>query len=80
MRILQAPGVQPLLHCIVIMHACCLPAGEQRKRDYNWSKARIDPKQHRFGRVDSKGQQSSMKQVSSAPAGAGLSSCFCGVG
>jgi hypothetical protein len=38
-------------------------AGEQRKRHYDWSKAKIDPKQHRFGRVDSKGQQSSMKQV-----------------
>jgi hypothetical protein len=38
-------------------------AGEQRKRDYDWSKAKIDPKQHRFGRVDSKGQKSSMKQV-----------------
>jgi hypothetical protein len=44
--------------------ACCVCAGEQRKRDYDWSKAKIDPKQHRFGSVDSRGQQSSMKQVS----------------
>ena len=55
------------------MCACGLAAGEQRKRDYDWSKAKIDPKQHRFGRVDSKGQQSSMKQVSSATAGTGCS-------
>jgi hypothetical protein len=50
-------------------------AGEQRKRDYDWSKAKIDPKQHRFGRVDSKGQQSSMKQVSVRK----LGPCCCGM-
>lgn len=32
-------------------------------REYDWSKANIDPKSHRFGLVDRKGQQSSVKQV-----------------
>ena len=31
------------------------PAGEQRRRDYNWDAAGIDPAQHRFGAVDRNG-------------------------
>eukprot|EP00878_Enallax_costatus_P037930 GHUV01043033.1.p1 GENE.GHUV01043033.1~~GHUV01043033.1.p1 ORF type:complete len:345 (+),score=106.36 GHUV01043033.1:181-1215(+) len=37
--------------------------GEQRKRDYDWSKANIDPNTARFGLVDRKGQQNNMKQI-----------------
>lgn len=43
--------------------AICSCAGEQRKRDYDWSTARIDPASHRFGRSSGKGQQCSVKQV-----------------
>ncbi|WIA10245.1 hypothetical protein OEZ85_010445 [Tetradesmus obliquus] len=52
----------PVHSMYVSSHGSFAP-GEQRKRDYDWSKAKIDPRQHRFGRVDSKGQQSSMKQI-----------------
>lgn len=45
-------------------------AGEQATREYDWSKAKIDPTSHRFGQVDCKGQQSSVKQVSSLTADA----------
>lgn len=37
-------------------------------REYDWTKANIDPKSHRFGLVDRKGQQSSVKQVGGAAA------------
>lgn len=40
-----------------------LPAGEQATREYDWTKANVDPASHRFGLVDTKGQQSSVKQV-----------------
>lgn len=43
--------------------ACLHHAGEQRNREYDWSKANIDPKVHRFGLVDKRGQQCSVKQV-----------------
>lgn len=63
------PEVLPLL-----MHTSCQAAqhspelllvfaGEQASREYDWSKANIDPSSHRFGLVDTKGQQSSVKQV-----------------
>lgn len=38
-------------------------AGEQQAREYDWSAASIDPNTHRFGLVDTKGQQCSVKQV-----------------
>jgi hypothetical protein len=41
-------------------------------REYDWTKANIDPKSHRFGLVDRKGQQSSVKQV-----GGQQHSCCC---
>lgn len=42
---------------------CLAYVGEQRKRDYDWSRANKDPRTTRFGYVDRKGQQTSMKQV-----------------
>lgn len=38
-------------------------AGEQRTRQYNWSSAAIEPSTHRFGAVDTRGQQASVKQI-----------------
>jgi hypothetical protein len=49
-------------------------AGEQATREYDWSKAKVDPASHRFGLVDCKGQQNSVKQVSSSTAAAQPSS------
>lgn len=48
------------------MRACAAPAptlaGEQRSRDYDWSKPAIDPQTHRFGLVD-RSRQCSVKQI-----------------
>ncbi|KAF6255181.1 hypothetical protein COO60DRAFT_241792 [Scenedesmus sp. NREL 46B-D3] len=53
----------PPVHSMYVSSHGSFAPGEQRKRDYDWSKANIDPKQHRFRRVDSKGGHSSMKQI-----------------
>lgn len=37
--------------------------GEQRSRQYDWSRAGIDPGAHRFGRTEGAGKQCSMQQV-----------------
>lgn len=47
-----------------------MTAGKQATRQYDWSTAKIDPTSHKFGRVDCKGQQSSVKQVSNLTADA----------
>jgi hypothetical protein len=48
---------------LVLVVLVLLLAGEQQTREYDWSTASIDPKSHRFGLVDTKGQQCSVKQV-----------------
>eukprot|EP00775_Hariotina_reticulata_P010987 gene10987-11142_t len=50
----------PALHKMRLLSHGSFAPGEQRRRDYNWT---IDPIDHRFGLVNNKAQQCSIKQI-----------------
>lgn len=45
----QHRGARLIPALLVLCVLRCARAGEQRKRDYDWAKAGIDPASHRFG-------------------------------